>query len=214
MSGIFITFEGVEGSGKSTQLRLLAERLQRSGRELVVTKEPGGTPLANRIRAILLDPQERGMDPLAELFLLAAARRQHVQEVIAPALHRDAVVLCDRYTDATLAYQGFGRLLNLDTLREVNDLATGGLYPSLTLIFDLDEHEGVARARARNAGDAALQSESRIDGEELVFHRRVREGYLALSRTDQRRYVILDARGTIEEVASRVDVVLRERGVA
>lgn len=202
--GIFITFEGIEGSGKSTQLRHFAELVSSTGREVVVTKEPGGTPLSDRIRAVLLDPRERGMDPLTEMFLLAASRRQHVVDVIRPALDRGAFVLCDRYTDATLAYQGFGRLLNLDVLRELNDLATDRLYPDVTFVFDLSEIVGVERARARNTTSAALQSESRIDGEEMVFHRRVREGYLALAATDRERYLVVDASGSIEDVAERV----------
>lgn len=209
--GIFITFEGIEGSGKSTQLRHFAELVSSTGREIVVTKEPGGTPLSDRIRAVLLDPQERGMDPLTEMFLLAASRRQHVVEVIRPALDRGAFVLCDRYTDATLAYQGFGRLLNLDVLRELNDLATDRLYPEVTFVFDLSESIGVERARARNATSAALQNESRIDGEEMVFHRRVREGYLALAATDRERYLVVDASGSIEDVAGRVKQRWNER---
>lgn len=208
--GKFVSFEGIEGSGKSTQLRRLAAVLASEQREVVVTKEPGGTPLSDRIRAILLDPHETKMDPMTEMFLLAAARRQHVAEVVRPALERGAYVLCDRFTDATLAYQGFGRLLSLDLLRELNDLATDGLYPDVTFIFDLPETVGVLRARARNEESAALQSESRIDGEEMVFHRRVREGYLALATGDRRRYQVIDANGSIDEVATRTLAAWRD----
>ena len=123
MSGYFLAMEGIEGSGKTTQLRRLAGRLREGGRPIITTKEPGGTPLANRIRTILLDPQEEGMDPLTELFLYVASRRQHVVEIIKPSLDSGAIVLCDRYVDATLAYQGFGRLLDLDRLRALNDLS-------------------------------------------------------------------------------------------
>src|ERR1043166_67397 len=143
---MFITFEGIEGSGKSTQLRRLAERIPGA----VITKEPGGTPLADRIRAILLDSSSQ-LDPIAELFLFAASRRQHEVEIIKPALDRGATVLCDRFTDSTLAYHGFGRLLNLDQLRTLNAWATGSLTPDLTLLFDLPEEIGLARARSRNA---------------------------------------------------------------
>src|SRR5262245_4023764 len=147
---MFITFEGPEGSGKSTQLQRFGE-LFRSRRETVVTKEPGGTAISDRIRAILLDSAATGMDPMTELMLYAATRRQHVTEVISPALRRGALVLCDRYTDATLAYQGYGRRLDLDRLQTLNAWATDGLAPDLTLLFDIDEETGLRRAHARNA---------------------------------------------------------------
>jgi dTMP kinase len=207
--GIFISFEGIEGSGKSTQLKRVAAALKAAPQNVVVTREPGGTPLAERIRAILLDPQEEGMDATTELLLYAASRRQHVVELIAPALETGSLVLTDRFTDATLAYQGFGRLLNLDQLRTLNDWATGGIYPDVTLIFDLPEAEGLERARSRNV-EKNLMNESRLEGEDLKFHRRVREGYLALSKSD-RRYEVVDARGDVDEVFGRVVAVLRSR---
>jgi dTMP kinase len=209
--GFFITVEGIEGSGKTTQLRRIETTLKEGGRRVVATKEPGGTPLADRIRAILLDPQEEGMDSLTELFLYAASRRQHVVDVIRPGLEADAIVLSDRFTDATLAYQGFGRLLNLDRLRELNDLATDHLVPDLTLVFDLPEALGLDRARSRNSGSRELQSESRLEGEDLVFHRRVREGYLTLALAEPHRFEVIDARGTVEEVAQRVSETLLRR---
>src|SRR5688572_16262543 len=135
---MFITFEGIEGSGKTTQQGRLAAYLREAGRMVVVTKEPGGTVLADRIRALLLDSRSI-IDPIAEVFLFAASRRQHTTEVIEPALARGEVVLCDRYADSTLAYQGFGRLIDLDRLRVLNDWATDGLKPHLTLVFDLEE---------------------------------------------------------------------------
>lgn len=202
----FITFEGIEGSGKSTQIRRVAARLP----EAVVTKEPGGTPVADRIRAILLD-SANALDPIAELLLFAASRRQHVVEVIRPALERGGIVLCDRFTDATLAYQGFGRLLDLDQLRALNDWATGRLLPDLTLLFDLPEETGLTRARARNAGAEA--DEGRFEAEDLRFHRRVREGYLALATAESGRFAVIDAAGDEDEVLTRVERVLRERGV-
>ena len=201
--GIFISVEGVEGSGKTTQLKTLAARLKDAGRRIVVTKEPGGTPLAERVRAILLDPQEEGMDAWTELFLYAASRRQHVVEVIKPGLEAGAIVLSDRFTDATLAYQGFGRTLQLDELRRLNDLATSRIYPDATFIFDLSESVGLERAKSRNSASTTLQSESRLEGEDLAFHRRVREGYLALAMSDHARYIVVDASGSIEEVAAR-----------
>ncbi len=174
----------------------------------VITKEPGGTPTADRIRAILLDSVTK-LDPVAELFLFAASRRQNVVEVIQPALERGAVVLCDRYTDATLAYQGFGRLLNLDQLRMLNDWATDSLRPDLTLVFDLPEEAGLQRARWRNA--SASEDEGRFEAEDHRFHRRVREGYLALAAAEPKRYAVIDADGTVDEVFERTRQVLASR---
>ena len=201
---MFITFEGIEGSGKTTQLRRLAARLP----EAVITKEPGGTPLADEIRGILLDARSR-LDPLAELFLFAASRRQNVVEVIRPALDDGRVVLCDRFTDATLAYQGFGRLLDLDRLRMLNDWATSSLQPDLTVLFDLPEDVGLHRARSRNV--EATKNEGRFEAEDLRFHRRVREGYLALAAAEPGRYVVVDANGPENDVFERMIAALRRR---
>lgn len=205
---MFITFEGIEGSGKSTQLQKLAAFLRERGRTVVTTKEPGGTPIADRIRAILLD-SKNVIDPIAEVLLFAASRRQHTVEVIRPASMRGEVVLCDRYTDSTLAYQGFGRLLNLDQLRTLNRWATGDLDPDLTLIFDLPEEIGLSRAVHRNA--RAVDDEGRFEAEDLRFHRRVREGYLSLAQERPQRYAIVDANGSIEEVFERTLATVRQR---
>ena len=205
---MFITFEGIEGSGKTTQLQRLAATLRERGRSVVVTKEPGGTPLADRIRAILLD-SGNVIDPVAELFLFAASRRQNVMEVIRPAIARGDVVLCDRFTDSTLAYQGFGRLLTLDRLRALNDWATDSTQPDLVLIFDIKEETGLTRARKRN--DEATADEGRFELEDLRFHRRVREGYLALAAAEPRRYVVVDAEGTADEVYERMMKTLEGR---
>ena len=190
---MFITFEGIDGSGKTTQLRRVAALLDNP----LITKEPGGTPTADRIRAILLDATSK-LDPLAEVLLFAASRHQHVVEVIKPALDAGRVVLCDRYTDATLAYQGFGRLLDLDRLVALNDWATGSLKPDKTLLFDIDEETGLRRARGRGG------EELRFEAEDLRFYRRVREGYLALAKAEPKRFVVIDANGTVDEVAQRV----------
>jgi dTMP kinase len=203
---VFLTFEGIEGSGKTTQLRRLAERIPNA----VVTKEPGGTPTADRIRAILLDPESH-LDRVAELFLFAASRRQHVVDLIRPALQRGQVVLCDRFTDSTLAYQGFGRVIDLDQLRTLNAWATDSLIPDLTLLFDLPEEVGLARARSRNA--ASTPHEGRFEAEDLRFHRRVREGYLALAVAEPKRWVKIDADGTADDVFERMLAALAERGV-
>jgi dTMP kinase len=201
---MFITFEGIEGSGKSTQLRRLAEHIE----DAIVTKEPGGTPLADRIRAILLDSSSH-LDPIAELFLFAASRRQHVVEIIKPALDRGVTVLCDRFTDSTLAYQGFGRLINLDRLRTLNAWATDSLVPDLTLLFDLPEETGLTRARSRNA--EAVQDEGRFEAEDWRFHRRVREGYRTLAFAEPKRFVIIDAAGHVDDVFARVVAEVEKR---
>ncbi len=201
---MFITFEGIEGSGKTTQIRRLAERVS----DVLVTKEPGGTPSADRIRAILLDTSSR-LDPLAEMFLFAASRRQHVLEVIRPALTSGRVVLCDRFTDATLAYQGFGRLLDLDRLRMINQWATDSLLPDVTLLFDLPEELGLTRARRRN--QVSVADEGRFEAEDPRFHRRVREGYLALAVAEPQRFAVVDATGTKDDVFERVLAVLGDR---
>ena len=201
---MFITFEGIEGSGKSTQIRRIAPLVP----DAIVTKEPGGTPVADRIRAILLESGSV-IDPVAEVFLFAASRRQHVMEVIRPALERGRVVLCDRFTDATLAYQGFGRLQNLDRLRDLNDWATGSLQPDLTVLFDLPEEVGLTRAQSRNA--VATHDEGRFEAEDLRFHRRVREGYLTLASSEPRRYVVVNADGSADEVFERTRSALAER---
>lgn len=208
--GTFIVFEGVEGSGKTTQANRLCQKLRERGVRFVLTKEPGGTPLGDRIRAILLDPLEEGMDGLSELMLYAASRRQHVVEVIRPSLDRQVPVLCDRFTDSTLAYQGFGRTIELDRLRDLNTWVTDGLEPDLTVVFDLPEDIGIRRARERNVSDDLL-SESRLEAEDLAFHRRVREGYLALAEESPERYAVVDASGSIEEVSERLETLLRER---
>lgn len=205
---MFITFEGIEGSGKTTQLQHLAEWLRGRGRSVVTSKEPGGTPLADRIRSILLDSTSV-IDPVAELFLFAASRRQHVAELIRPALERGDVVLCDRYTDSTLAYQGFGRRLDLDQLRALNDWATDRVSPAVTLIFDIPEEVGLGRARSRNAD--APTDEGRFEAEDLRFHRRVREGYRALALSDPKRYAVVDANGTPDEVFERMIRLLAAR---
>jgi dTMP kinase len=197
---MFITFEGIDGSGKTTQLRRVAALLN----DPVITKEPGGTPTADRIRAVLLD-QNSKLDPIAEVLLFAASRRQNVAEVIRPALETGRVVLCDRYTDSTLAFQGFGRLLDLDRLRALNDWATGSLVPDLTLLFDIDEETGVRRARGRGG------HELRFEAEDLRFYRRVREGYLTLAVAEPKRFIVVDAHGSEDEVFARVEQALRER---
>ncbi|PNU20015.1 dTMP kinase [Geothermobacter hydrogeniphilus] len=205
----FITLEGGEGSGKTTQAELLSIWLETNGYEVLRTREPGGCLIADRIRAILLDPAHQGMAADAELLLYAAARAQHVAEVIRPALTRGQIVICDRYTAATLAYQGYGRGLDLDLIRTMNKLAVGTARPDLTLLLDYPTTAGVARARQRNQGNKG-ENEGRFEAEEEDFHNRVRDGYLQLAAEDKSISVI-DARGSIEEVQMRLRQALNRR---
>ena len=198
----FITFEGVEGSGKSTQISLLKERLQQRGQRVLVTREPGGCLIADAIRAILLDPGNRQLVPRAELFLYAAARAQHIDETIRPALAAGQIVLCDRFADATTAYQGGGRSLDATLVAHLNAVACAGLGPDLTLLLDYPAELGLARARDR-IQQGAQQVESRFELEELAFHQRVRTAYLALA-VQEPRFRVIDAQGAISEVAARI----------
>ncbi len=199
---MFITLEGGEGVGKTTQQALLAERLQREGYACVSTREPGGTALGEALRELLLhgDP----LTPLAELFLYAADRAEHVQKCILPALAAGQVVVCDRFTDSTLAYQGYGRGLDLEQIRQLNHLATGGLQPHLTLWLDLPPEVGLARSGLAD----------RLEQERLEFHRRVYHGFQALAAAEPQRIVRIDAGGSPLEVAARIWSVVQPRLLA
>lgn len=214
MAAAFITFEGIDGSGKSTQLRMLASELAARGHEVVTTREPGGTPLGVRLRHALLDV-EAEVDPLAELLLYAADRAQHVRTLIRPQLAAGRIVLSDRYADATVAYQGAGRGFPVNLINEVVQLATGGLMPDLTLVFDLDIEEGSVRQTRRTAHGA--NKSDRLDMETAVFHARVREAYQEIARREPGRVRIIDASGTIAETHLRVMQVvekfLAKRGI-
>lgn len=196
--GVLITFEGGEGTGKSTQLRSVAARLREHGREVVTTREPGGTPLAEGIRRLLLDPVYQP-DGVSELLLLEAARHDLVTTVIRPALERGAVVLSDRFADSSTVYQGLVRGLEAELVEQLNAVATGGLVPDLTVVLDLPAELGVARARSRN-GDRG----DRLDAEDLAFHRKVREGFLSLAAAAPGRVAVILAEGEPEVVLQRV----------
>jgi dTMP kinase len=202
MRGLFITFEGVEGSGKTTQLQTLRSQLTAAGRDVVETRDPGGTAIGTQIRSVLLDHENRGMAEVAELCLYEASRAQLVREVIRPALAQGRIVLCDRFTDSTVAYQGYGRGLDLNVIARLNAMATDGVSPDLTLLLDLDPEVGLARARRRVCQERA--SQDRIEQEEMSFHRRVRDGYRALAAAEPGRVAILDASGGISEIADQV----------
>jgi dTMP kinase len=193
MKGFFITFEGIEGSGKTTQIKLLDEYLRRLGYKTILTREPGGTPIGERIRDILLDAENHNMSSEAELFLYAASRNQHIHEKILPALSDGAVVLCDRYSDATEAYQGAARKIDMAKIRAVHEIATSGLMPDITFLTDCPAALGLGRARKRNAADKSLNSMDRFEREELDFHERVRQGYLAIAKREPHRVKVVDA---------------------
>jgi dTMP kinase len=212
-SGLFVTFEGVEGSGKSTQVRALEAHLKDRGIPTVFSREPGGTPLGEQLRGILLDPRQQGMLPLTELFLYLASRVEHVSGVVVPALERGAVIVSDRYTDASVAYQGGGRGLGWEVVEPLNRLATAGVKPDITFLLDLDPEEGLARF----SGADGRSFRDRIESEALEFHRRVRAAYIDASRREPARFVVIDARRDPDEiarlVAQRIDDILERRGL-
>jgi dTMP kinase len=214
LTGAFITFEGIDGSGKSTQVRMLSSVLRLRGMDVVQTREPGGTPLGARLREALLDAQEQ-VDPLAELLLYAADRAQHVRALLLPALAEGRVVLSDRYADATVAYQGAGRGFEPSLVAEVVGLATGGLKPDLTLLFDLSVAASSERSRLRTTtdGDSSSSSSSgtsdRLELETENFHTRVRDAYLKIAAAEPERVRILDASLSVEEIHAHVlDIVI------
>ncbi len=202
MKGKFITLEGIEGSGKSTQIALLAKYLQSLGMPLVLTREPGGTPIGDEVRKILLDPANTTLDPKAELLLYAASRAQHLKEIIVPHLEK-GVVLCDRFADATLAYQGYGRGLDIDLIRRLDTIVCAGLRPDLTILLDIDAATGVARARGRN-NSRGLDREARFENEAIAFHERVRQGYLTLARAEPDRIRIVEASRPMDAIQAEM----------
>lgn len=201
MTGLFITLEGPEGAGKSTNREYLAERLREQGVEVLLTREPGGTPLAERIRELLLAPSDEPMAVDTELLLVFAARAQHLQQVIRPALAKGSVVLCDRFTDATYAYQGGGRGLSIERIAQLEQFVQGELRPDLTLIFDLPVEVGLARAAARGRLD-------RFEQEGRGFFEAVRQAYLQRAEQAPQRYRVLDAGQTLTQVQADIDVLL------
>jgi dTMP kinase len=205
----FITFEGIEGSGKSTHLRQLAEALRRRGADVIGTREPGGTRAGAAIRQLLLGPEAPPLAPLAELFLYCADRTQHLDEVVRPALAAGRIVLCDRFSDSTIAYQGYGRGLPLDGVRALDASARRGLVPALTVLLDCPVADGLARARGRSTpGD-------RFEREAAAFHERVRAGFLELAAGEPARFLVVDATAPIADVQARVAAeVARRLGLA
>jgi dTMP kinase len=203
VGGTFITFEGIDGSGKSTQMRLLANHLREQGKAVVTTREPGGTPLGIRLRAALLDSQEH-VDPLTELLVFAADRAQHVRIMLRPALATGQIVLSDRYADATIAYQGAGRGFSPQLISDIVELATEGLKPDLTLLFDLPVSEGGRRTKKRTDD---RQETDRLDAEDADFHTRVRNAYLQIAAAEPERVKVIES-GSVDETHARVKEIV------
>lgn len=193
-----MTFEGIEGSGKSTQIALAERYLEQRGYSCLVTREPGGTPLGEEVRKFLLEKGDLPIDPLAELLLIEADRAQHVAEVIKPALTEGRIILCDRFTDATVAYQGYGRMIDKDFIEEMNKRATGGLVPHCTIILDCSVEKGLARAHG----------EDRFEREDHPFHQRVREGYLRIAQQEPKRVKVVSGEGEREAIQEEIRTIL------
>jgi dTMP kinase len=211
-SGVFITFEGLDGCGKSTQLERLAGQLRELGLPVTVTREPGGTATGEKIRELLLNSRTAGLDPKAELALMFASRAQHISEVIVPELEKDHIVLCDRFTDSSEAYQGSGRKLGSDIILELHRALCGNLKPDLTILMDSEVGSSVERARRRNQLRVSQENdENRFERENRAFFTRVRSGYLEIARREPERVVIVDARGTPEQTHAKIMTIVAHR---
>ena len=201
---MFITFEGPEGGGKTTQIRLLGEFLRDQGHHVVLTREPGGTPISNQVREILTHMENTAMHPRTEILLFLAARAQLVEECIRPSLEKGSLVVSDRYADSTLAYQGYGHGTNLAQLRQLLQFATGGLWPDLTILLDIDAESGLNRKRS--AGEW-----NRLDAYALAFHQRVRQAYQDLVKEAPERWVVIDASQPVDRVQRQIRQVVMDR---
>ena len=199
----FITFEGVEGSGKTTQIQRLKKYLTQRGIPCKVTREPGGCPIGEKVRKILLNPDHREMVPMSELLLYEAARAQHVNDMIKPFLKKGGVILCDRFNDATLAYQGYGRRIDLRWIERLNHLSSQGIRPDVTFLLDCPSDVGLKRALQRNRV-LKQEREERFEKEEIQFHRRVRKGYLAIAKKEPRRVKVIDTRQGEDKVFNKI----------
>lgn len=209
MTGKFVTFEGPDGAGKTTQLKMLGARLASLGLAVLYTREPGGTKISEEIRKLLLDPANREMGSRTEALLYAAARAQHVEEFIRPEMAAGKIVLCDRFTDSTIAYQGYGRGIDLAFLEELNKMATAGIVPDLTFILDIDPGQGINRISEKRAV-ATGEGKDRIESENLSFHSRVRTGFLELARRNKVRCQVIDAAMGRDEIHHEVFRLMSE----
>ena len=203
---MFITIEGVEGSGKSSSTNDVVNRLRKEGYDIITTREPGGTPIAEKIRDIILDVNNTNLDPRAEALLYAASRRQHLIEKVWPALKQGKIVICDRFIDSSLAYQGGARNLGIENITNINMFATENTWPDLTLLFDIDPELGLERIRTNQGREV-----NRLDLEKIEFHKKVRETFLNLAKKYHDRYVIIDASKSQKEVEEEVYNIIKER---
>ncbi len=201
---MFITLEGIEGSGKTTQMTAIKNYLETAGHGVVVTREPGATAIGQRIRSIVLDPESHGMSPLCELLLYGADRAQHLSQVVVPALDAGNIVLCDRFADATRAYQGFARGLDMALINAIHDMVVGTLTPDLTILFDLPPEIGLKRTFTALEDGQREVRESRFEKEALAFHAAVRSGYLALAQEEKQRFLVVDASQNPHDVLSQI----------
>lgn len=211
---MFLTFEGMEGCGKSTQCKKLIEHYVRLGHDVLHTLEPGGSPLGRELRRILLDPKNTNLSATSELFLYLADRAQHVAAVIRPAMENGRTVICDRFADSTVVYQGYGRGLDPALLRQLNDVAVQGLWPDVTILLDVEPEVGLKRALARNMRDNKATTEGRFEAESLAFHTRIREGYLTWAALHRSRFLVVDAGRNEEAVFDSILRGLEEKGLA
>ncbi|MDO5743206.1 MAG: dTMP kinase [Micrococcaceae bacterium] len=205
-AGRFIVFEGGDGAGKSTQAALLAEALRGNGHAVLLTREPGGTQIGEKLRALVLDHGQGTVDARTEALMYAAARAAHVEQVIRPALAAGTMVICDRFVDSSLAYQGVGRALGVDAVRSINDFATGGLSPDLTVLLDVSPADG--RSRRTVGADGATLAEDRLESEPDEFHLRIRDAFLLLASRNPQRYLVLDASTGVSALAAAIDAAL------
>lgn len=206
MDGLFITFEGVEGSGKSTQANLLADKLKKINKEVVLTREPGGTKLGKKIRKLLLDPENINMDNRAEILLYAADRAQHVKEKILPFLKNGKIVLTDRYIDSNIAYQGYGRKLDMKMVKNINEWVIRNTWPDLTILLDIDPEKGLKRARNLSSDKKG----DRLEQEIITFYKNIRKGYLELAKNDK-RFVVINGDAEAEVIHNKIFKVVKER---
>jgi len=209
MRGLFVTFEGPEAGGKSTQIGLLREFLEKHGKDVLCTREPGGTPAGEAIRNLLQhDESGENLVGAAETLLFEASRSQLVEEVIRPALQKGKVVICDRFSDSTVAYQGYGRGFGVEAVAHLNEFATGGLKPDVTFLLDIPVEEGFKRIEERNAANKTVKD--RLESEAVEFHEKLRQGFLEMAKNEPERFVVIDARGTIEHTAGVVEGKMKE----
>ena len=208
---MFITFEGIEGTGKSTQITRVKEYFESLGKEVFLTLEPGGSRVGQELRKMLLHVDNKDITPITELFLYLADRAQHIAQVIRPELEAGKVVLCDRFADSTIVYQGYGRGLDTKVLQQLNDVAVDGLWPDLTILLDIDPEIGLKRATLRNIEDGKAKEEGRFEAEHISFHRRIREGYLTWGALNHNRIKKANAEPAPDQVFEQIKAIIDEK---